>query len=199
MNDDHTDVWKLIWKLGQQETQIPPISSSDGVAYSDEEKAEAFADVIEHQCSVEDDTVDEDDENSFSKFSKNKQQLEQLQIGTTKFPVILGEVIDLIKACKHGKAPGFDGITAQMLRYFPKKNKVKPLNIKNAYLRHCYFPAAWKMAEIKTIPKPKKDLYWPENYTPISLLPIPAKIFERVILKKLNHSYRKNNSVLNKL
>lgn len=185
-NDDHTGVWKFIRKLGKQEKQIPPINGSHGVAYSDEEKAEAFADSIEHQCSVEDDSDDEVDENSFSKFKKGKRQLEQLQTGTTKFPVNLQEVTDLIKACKNGKAPGCDGITAQMLRYLPKKNKVRLLNIINSCLRHCYFPAAWKMAVIKTIPKPKKDLRWPENHRPISLLPIPAKIFERVILKRLN-------------
>lgn len=58
--------------------------------------------------------------------------------------------------------------------------KTKLLNIMNAYLRERYFPTEWKKAKITTFPKPNKDLKWPENHRPISLLPHLSKILEKL-------------------
>ncbi len=49
-----------------------------------------------------------------------------------------------------------------------------------------YFPKSWKHALIIPIPKPGKDHSDPSNYRPISMLSSISKVFERVILKRLN-------------
>lgn len=47
-----------------------------------------------------------------------------------------------------------------------------------------YFPCSWKKATIVTIPKPGKELSNPDNYRPISLLPIPGKILEKTLISR---------------
>ncbi|MBJ5664545.1 reverse transcriptase family protein, partial [Salmonella enterica subsp. enterica serovar Infantis] len=57
-------------------------------------------------------------------------------------------------------------------------------DIINGCWKLSYFPRAWKKAVIINILKPGKDVHNPENYRPISLLPIPGKILEKTILKR---------------
>ena len=47
------------------------------------------------------------------------------------------------------------------------------------------------------IPKPKKDHKNPDNYRPISLLNTLSKLFERVILNRLDEWIMKNNLISN--
>ncbi len=62
---------------------------------------------------------------------------------------------------------------------------VKPLTyIFNLSIRFSKFPSVWKISKITPIPKPA-DLAYVTKYRPIALLPIPAKIFEAVIYKRL--------------
>ncbi|GBP79980.1 RNA-directed DNA polymerase from mobile element jockey [Eumeta japonica] len=50
-----------------------------------------------------------------------------------------------------------------------------------ACLQNCYFPSAWKEAEVIGIHKPGKLCDLPASYRPISLLSGLAKLFERVL------------------
>ncbi|KAL4107111.1 hypothetical protein QTP88_018543 [Uroleucon formosanum] len=64
------------------------------------------------------------------------------------------------------KSPGYDLITAEVARL-------------------TYFPQLWKFSIIILFHKPKKPPDLPSSYRPISLLPFFAKIFERLILKRI--------------
>jgi hypothetical protein len=52
-------------------------------------------------------------------------------------------------------------------------------------LRLSYYPLLWKFAQIIVVPKPGKPINDVTSYRPISLLPIPSKIFEKLLLKRL--------------
>jgi len=54
-------------------------------------------------------------------------------------------------------------------------------------LRLCYFPVQWKYAEIM-ITKPGKPPTEAISYRPISLLPIISKVFERLLLHRLDET-----------
>jgi hypothetical protein len=56
-----------------------------------------------------------------------------------------------------------------------------------------YFPNTWKHASVIPIPKPGKDHSNPLNYRPISLLSSVSKIFEKIILKRLQDFVSTNN------
>jgi hypothetical protein len=70
----------------------------------------------------------------------------------------------VINSLKLRKACGIDGIPNECLRHLP--------NI-------------WKEAKVITIPKPGKDPKFPQNLHLISLLSTMGKLFEKVILKRI--------------
>ncbi|GFW53014.1 RNA-directed DNA polymerase from mobile element jockey [Trichonephila clavipes] len=58
-----------------------------------------------------------------------------------------------------------------------------------------YFPEAWKHAIITLLPKNGKDKKFAINYRPISLLSAIGKIFEKILLKRINQHADANNSI----
>jgi len=53
-------------------------------------------------------------------------------------------------------------------------------------LRLCYIPVQWKYAQIIIIAKPGKPPTEASLYRPISLFPILSKVFERLLLRRLD-------------
>jgi hypothetical protein len=53
-------------------------------------------------------------------------------------------------------------------------------------LRFNFWPKQLKTAEIILIPKPEKDPKELSSYCPISLLSIISKLFEKLILRRIN-------------
>jgi exonuclease III len=83
------------------------------------------------------------------------------------------------------KSPGYDLIIAEVARCLPKRAIILLTVLFNAVLRLTYFPLLWKFSIIILFHKPKKPPDLPSSYRPISLLPFFAKIFERLILKRI--------------
>ncbi|UYV82285.1 hypothetical protein LAZ67_21001586 [Cordylochernes scorpioides] len=94
------------------------------------------------------------------------------------------EVKEVIKNLGNHKAPGHDNITPQMTKNLPIKWIVFLAGIFNAALHLCYFPKTWKRAIIITIPK-KSPVKSPEDLRPISLLSTIGKVYERIVLRRL--------------
>ena len=105
------------------------------------------------------------------------------------------EVEKEIKLLNNKKAPGFDLVTAQMLKELPPKGIMKLTHIFNAAIRLQHIPKSWKKAEIITIPKPGKSLNDVSSYRPISLLPIISKLFEKLFMKRLKSIIIKNKLI----
>jgi len=87
------------------------------------------------------------------------------------------------------KAPRYDLISGQILKRLPRKTAVLLTAVLNRMLTLSYFPVLWKYAEIIMIPKPGKPPPEPTYYRPISLLPISSKLFERLILQRINEEH----------
>ncbi len=68
-------------------------------------------------------------------------------------------------------------------------------NIFNACFSIGYFPAAFKKATIKLIPKENKTPKNPNNYRSISLLDVPGNIFEKLLEGRLN-AYITDNEII---
>lgn len=95
------------------------------------------------------------------------------------------------------KSPGYDLITAEVAKCLPKRAIVLLTVLINASLRLAYFPQLWKFSIIIVFPKPKKPPDILSSYRPISLLPFFAKIFERLILKRIRPYIFSNNIIPN--
>jgi hypothetical protein len=66
-----------------------------------------------------------------------------------------------------------------------KKGIVLLKSLFNAVLRLRYIPKSWKTAKIIMVPKADKPPESPLSYRPISLLNIISKVFEKLLLKRL--------------
>ncbi|GBP11460.1 Probable RNA-directed DNA polymerase from transposon X-element [Eumeta japonica] len=105
------------------------------------------------------------------------------------------EVQNVIANLNPKKAPGIDGISNKMLIELPRVAVRILLFIFNAMLRLEYFPNNWKVAVVKMIPKPGKDLTKAESYRPISLLPTMSKLFEKLLVTKLSPILAERNCI----
>lgn len=176
------NLWKATKKLKQPQTCNPAIKKSDGSwARTNQEKGEAF---LEHLKTVFKPYSTEPNIINEIEIQRGLNSPYQMDLPIKNFK--LCEICDFIKnEISSKKAPGFDLITGKILKEASSKCLVAIRNIFNAILRQSYFPAQWKIAQIKMIPKPGKDLNQTPSYRPISLLPILSKLLEKLILKRL--------------
>jgi len=94
------------------------------------------------------------------------------------------------------KSWGYDLITAEVARHLPKKAIINLTYIYNAILRLSYFLTVWKFSSIVLFPKPNKPSDLVTYYMPISLLPLFAKILEKLVLKRKLPSISENKILL---
>ena len=103
-------------------------------------------------------------------------------------PISPSEYTNAVTQTSSFGAPGLDGIPAIIYKILDSQLR-KPLSkIFTACLQMKYFPDSFKHSKVKTINKaPPQDFSSPKSIRPISLLPVLGKIFERIILNRLNH------------
>lgn len=100
-------------------------------------------------------------------------------------PFTLGELQKGIDRMKNGKSPGVDDVMTEQIKHFGPKTKQWLL----ALLNHCkqtyQLPKAWRKSKIIALLKPGKDPELPSSYRPISLLCHMFKLYERLILNRI--------------
>jgi hypothetical protein len=83
-------------------------------------------------------------------------------------------------------SPGTDRITVWLLKSSWARVRTCIRSIFQKCLKLCYFPTAWKTAEVAMIPKVgKKDRTSPRSMRPIALLSYLGKGLERVVARRL--------------
>ena len=86
------------------------------------------------------------------------------------------------------KVSGYDLLYGTVLKNLPRQAIVLLTTIFNSMLRLCYFPVKWKYAQIIMITKPGKQPTEASSYGPISPLPIMSKVFDRILLRRLDET-----------
>jgi hypothetical protein len=184
-------LYKLGRCLKRKAQQIPPLTLNDEHAFSDEKKAEFLARTFlkAHQTSLNLNSKHEPD-------VRNSLDLIQMNPTGQYEKVKLKSVIEVIKNLKIQKASGPDLISNRLIKNLPKSILLILTSIFNKCLNLSYFPKVWKIANIFSISKPGKDAKIPSNYRPISLLSNIGKIFERIILDRMNSFQYSNNIII---
>ena len=112
------------------------------------------------------------------------------------FPITLQEIKDIISVLQPKKAHGPDTISVTMIQLCGEHLCIPLKIIFQNILKTGIFPDRWKEANITPVHK-KNDKQIVSNYRPISLLPIFAKIFERIIFKNLYNFLVSHNLITN--
>ena len=95
------------------------------------------------------------------------------------------EVRKAIERLKVGKAPGIDGITAEMLKYGGDEVVEWMLHICNLAWKQGVVPEEWMKAIIIPIYKGKGNRDMCSSYRGISLLSMPGKVYGRVLTERM--------------
>ena len=117
--------------------------------------------------------------------------LNKEEVEATNKPIMRSEVEATIKSLPHRKNPGPDKITAKF--YQTHKEELlsfllKPFqNIQKEGILHKSFYET----NITLIPKPRRDSIRKENFRPISMMNIDAKIFNKILANRLQQHIKK--------
>lgn len=171
-NSDYS-LWKSYKNIHKPIMQNPPIKHPNGTwAKSDQEKAEAFAVHLSH-------TFQSHDIQGIVTTETTRDE-SIVQLFTT-----LEVEAEIKNNLKLNKSPGFDLVTAEILKNLPLLSLVKVKDIMNACILLKHVPLYWKVSEVIMIQKPGKDPNEVSSYRPISLLPIMSKLFEKLFIKRI--------------
>lgn len=177
--------WKATKIIKSKANVIPPLRDNltNNIIMTDVEKANAIANEF-----VKSHTLTQNLSNALV-INNVKLSLESIRLSNDNSFVLKttpNEIKSLLQSLKNRKSPGIDLITNRALKNISKKALVLLNNIFNACFKLNYFPKDWKVAQIIAIPKPNKNNSNPSNYRPISLLSSLSKVFEKIILNRLN-------------
>ncbi|GFW38623.1 probable RNA-directed DNA polymerase from transposon X-element [Trichonephila clavipes] len=187
----------------------PPILSSRGLVFGTKEKADCFVDNLEesfteNRTPYDDDHIDKVDR-TIRRFINNY---------SSSIPPLTSpqEICDIISKLNIRKAPGHDQIKNIALKSLPMNAITHLTKIFNKCLLLQHFPQIWKHCTISLLPKKNKDPKFPLNYRPISLISCVAKLFEKILLSRIQafsdsnhiipdfqHGFRKKTSTCHQL
>ncbi|CAG9133710.1 unnamed protein product [Plutella xylostella] len=183
-------LWKAVKSRDKPQQAQHPLKTQDGTwAKTDEEKAEAYGQFLRDVFTPNDlgtDSVDNE---------VHEYLLSDLQLSLPLRCCTPAETRRVIHDLEMKKAPGFDLITAEILRNLPKKAIMYMTALINAVLRTGYYPNIWKVSQIVMVLKPGKPPHLTSSYRPISLLPVLSKLLEKVISTRLNECISENSSI----
>ena len=102
------------------------------------------------------------------------------------------DITSIIKCLNPTKAHGFDNISIRTTQLCGESITLPLVQIFKSSLCQGVFPNTWKIANI--IPVHKKEAkYLVKNYRAINLLPIFAKVFERLLFNSLFSHFHNTN------
>ena len=178
--------WKILNKFLNKckVPRIPPLLVLEKFIIDFKEKASLFNIFFMSQCTP----LLNDSELPALTFCTNSR--------ISSFEITHMEINEIISALNINKAHGPDDISVNMVKLCGQHLCVPLKIIFDNILQTGIFPDQWKKANVTPVHK-KNDKQLITNYRPISLLPILAKVYERIIFRNV-YNYLISNNLITK-
>jgi hypothetical protein len=130
-------------------------------------------------------------------------KLNQVDINHVNSSITWNKIEATIKSLQKKKSPGPDGFSAEFYQTFKEELKPTLLKLFHEIEGEGILPNSFYEAGIALIPKRDNDTSKKENYRPISLMNIDAKILNKIManwiqqhIRKIIHHYQVSSSYI---
>lgn len=120
---------------------------------------------------------------------KEKQTVGEIELFTE------AELTKAVLSMQNNKAPGSDGLPAELLKAVTKSHSHLLLNVYNSCLEEGMFPDIWKVARLVLLNKGKELTEGPTSYRPLCMLDVAGKILEKLIKSRLTEAIKKSGDL----
>lgn len=193
-----TPVWKKMKRIKDKKSEntVPTITHEGKDYVTEEEKAELFAKKLFNTFNeCEDVAFNPEFKNLVDKFiTENEYKKSVPNPEPKKFT--MDELCNAIRKTNTKKSLDSHGISNFLLKCVTEKYKDNLLTLFNKILKDRKIPVDWKTSQITMITKSSGDPNGLSGYRPISVTACLARLFERMILCRLQEHLRKNNILI---